>query len=164
MQVFGGIILLALFTLLLSASQVRASGFFDSFEGYAQGSLDSTDSAGPNAGPNGGPNPWFGSAPPNLRVVNAENGVTPHSGTNMVRGCYNCQYDSDVDWFNLSYRCATGGVYSGNIALDWWFYDPLGAAGGGTTLITLPSATMRPCSRTWTTTRLQPCQPSTHSA
>src|SRR5207249_1076597 len=67
----------------------------------------------------------------NLQVVGAENGVTPHSGTNMVRGCYNCLYDNDTDWYNLSYRCATGGVYSGNIVVDWWFYDPLGALGGG---------------------------------
>jgi hypothetical protein len=127
----GVIIFLVLLTLVLSVRPALATGFLDGFEAYALGSLDSTDGAGPNAGPNGGANPWFGSAPPNLRVVNAENGVTPHSGTNMVRGCYNCQYDSDVDWFNLSYRCATGGVYSGNIALDWWFYDPLGAGGGG---------------------------------
>jgi hypothetical protein len=131
-KAFGGIILLALFTLLLSAWQARAGGFFDGFEAYAPGGLDSTDSAGPNAGPNGGTNPWFGGGTlPNLRVASAENGVTPHSGTNMVRGCYNCIYHDDVQWFNLSFRCATGGVYYGNIALDWWFYDPLGAGGGG---------------------------------
>jgi hypothetical protein len=130
-KAFGGIILLALFTLLLSAWQVRAGGFFDGFESYAQGALDSTLSGGPNEGLNGGANPWFGANPANLRVVSAENGVTPHGGTNMVRGCYNCLYDSDVQWFNLSFRCATGGVYTGNIALDWWFYDPLGSLGGG---------------------------------
>ena len=130
-KAFGGIILLALFTLLFSVWSARASGFFDSFESYAQGSLDSTDGAGPNAGPNGGANPWFGANPPNLRVVGAENGVTPHSGTNMVRGCSNCQYDQDVEWFNLSFHCATGGVFYGSVALDWWFYDPLGSLGGG---------------------------------
>jgi len=59
-KAFGGMLLLALFTLLLSAWQVRASGFFDGFEGYAPGGLDSTYSGGPNEGPNGGTNPWFG--------------------------------------------------------------------------------------------------------
>jgi hypothetical protein len=123
--------LLVLAALALAVCQARATGFADGFETYALGSLDSTDAGGPNEGANGGANPWFGSAPPNLRVVNAENGVTPHSGTNMIRGCYNCLYDNDTDWFNLSFRCATGGVYMGNIALEWWFYDPLGALGGG---------------------------------
>jgi hypothetical protein len=130
-KAFGGMLLLALFTLLLSAWQVRASGFFDGFEGYAQGALDSTLSGGPNEGQNGGANPWFGANPANLRVTVATNGVAPHSGTNMIGGCYNCLYDSDVEWFNLSFRCATGGVYAGNIALDWWFHDPLGSLGGG---------------------------------
>ena len=87
--------------------------------------------AGQTKATDGGANPWFGNAPPNLRVVNAENGVQPHGGTNMVRGCYNCLYDNDVEWFNLSFRCATGGVYTGNIVMDWWFNDPLGALGGG---------------------------------
>lgn len=131
MKPLGGTILLALLALLLAPWQGRATGFFDGFENYAQGGLDSTLSGGPNEGLNGGANPWFGNVPPNLRVVNAENGVTPHSGTNMVRGCYNCQYDNDTDWYNLSFRCATGGVYYGNIVLDWWFYDPLGSLGGG---------------------------------
>jgi hypothetical protein len=130
-KALGGIILPALLTLLLSAWQVHATGFFDGFEGYVQGALDSTLSGGPNEGLNGGANPWFGANPPNLRVVGTDNGVTPHSGTNMIRGCYNCLYDNDVDWFNLSFRCATGGVYYGNIALDWWFYDALGSGGGG---------------------------------
>ncbi len=127
----GGTILLALFTLLLSAWQLSATGFFDGFEGYAQGALDSTLGGGPNEGVNGGANPWFGANPPNLQVVGVDNGVTPHSGSQMVRGCYNCLYDNDVEWFNLSFRCATGGVYYGNIALEWWFYDPLGSLGGG---------------------------------
>ena len=131
MKALRGIILPALLTLLLSAWQVHATGFSDGFEGYAQGALDSTLSGGPNEGVNGGANPWFGANAPNLQVVRAENGVNPHSGTNMIRGCYNCQYDNDVDWFNLSFRCATGGVYSGNIALDWWFCDALGSLGGG---------------------------------
>jgi hypothetical protein len=131
MKRLGGAMLLVLLTLLLSQWQVNATGFFDGFENYAAGALDSTLSGGPNEGVNGGANPWFGNSPPNLRVVGAENGVNPHSGTNMIRGCYNCLYDNDTDWFNLSFRCATGGVYTGNIVMDWWFYDPLGSLGGG---------------------------------
>jgi hypothetical protein len=130
-QLDGGIALMAALCLLVWTNPARAIGFTDGFETYTNGALDSTLSGGPNAGTNGGTNPWFGSGPPNLQVVNAENGVVPHGGTNMVRGCYNCLYDNDVDWFNLSFRCATGGVYSGSIALEWWFYDPLGSLGGG---------------------------------
>jgi hypothetical protein len=115
----------------LSNGRVRAIGLNEGFETYALGALDSTWAGGPNEGTNGGANPWFGAAAPNIRVVNAENGVTPHSGTNMIRGCYNCLYDNDVDWFNLSFRCATGGVFMGNFAMEWWFYDPLGSLGGG---------------------------------
>src|SRR5258706_4116497 len=122
---------LTLLGFLMADTSLQASGFTDGFETYAAGALDSTLIGGPNSDGSGGANPWFGSAPPNLRVVNAENGVTPHGGTNMIRGCYNCLYDNDVDWFNLSYRCATGGVYTGNIAMEWWFYDPLGSLGGG---------------------------------
>jgi hypothetical protein len=127
----GGIILPTLLILLLSVGPGRAVGFFDGFEGYAQDALDSNLSGGPNEGANGGANPWFGPNPPNLRVITNEFDLYfPHSGTNMARGCY-CLYDNDVEWFNLSYRCATGGVYYGNIALDWWFYDTLGGGGGG---------------------------------
>ena len=126
-----GAMFLAALSLLSWTSRSHATGFTDGFEAYNAGALDSTDVGGPNEGDNGGANPWFGSAPPNFRVVGAENGVIPHGGTNMIRGCLNCQSDKDVDWFNLSYRCATGGVYTADIALEWWFYDPLGSLGGG---------------------------------
>jgi hypothetical protein len=132
MKPLGGMILLALLTLLLSPWQGRATGFVESFEPYAQGSIDSTYVGGPNQADNGGTNPWFGSASPNFVVITNEYGVFPHSGTNMIRGhCYNCLYKNDVDWFNLSFRCATGGLYMGNIALEWWFYDTVGDAAAG---------------------------------
>ena len=102
--------------ILLCIAQARGTGYTDGFETYNLGALDSTYAGGPNEGVDGGANPWFGSAPPNFRVVNAENGVNPHSGNNMIRGCLNCHSDRDVEWFNLSYRCATGGVYMGNFA------------------------------------------------
>ena len=124
---------LALLTVILSLWQVRATGFTDSFEVYAPGILDATYSGGPNEGASGGPNPWFAAYPAvGMRAVGTEFGVVPHNGTNMIRGhTYNGILDSATDWYNLSYRCATGGVYFGNIALDWWFYDPLGSGGGG---------------------------------
>jgi hypothetical protein len=121
----------AILAFVVVSRQAQAAAFVEGFEVYAQGALDADLSGGPNEGTNGGANPWFGGNPPNIRVVGAENGVSPHSGTNMVRGCYNCLYDKDTDWYNLSFRNAAGGVFSGNFVLDWWFYDPLGAGGGG---------------------------------
>jgi hypothetical protein len=124
---------LALMTVLLSLWQTRAAGLTDGFEVYAPGILDATYSGGPNEGANAGANPWFAAAPAvGMQVVGTEFSVVPHSGTNMIRGhAYNGIQLSATDWYNVSYRCATGGVYYGNIALDWWFYDPLGSGGGG---------------------------------
>jgi Immunoglobulin I-set domain. len=122
---------LAILAIVLPGARVQAASLVEGFETYAQGALDANLSGGPNEGTNGGANPWFGGNPANIRVVGADNGVTPHSGTNMARGCYNCQYDRDTDWYNLSFRKAAGGVFLGNFVLDWWFYDPLGAGGGG---------------------------------
>lgn len=102
----------------------------DGFEGYTGGGvpLDMNYASGPNASPNGGPgNPWFGPGPPNARVVVTEGGVVPHGGSQMVRG--SAANDLDEDWVNLPYRFNAGNVYSGNLMMDWWFYDPLGAGG-----------------------------------
>src|SRR5690349_19418510 len=79
--------LTAMLALVLPSEKIQAAGFVDGFEVYAQGALDADLSGGPNEGTNGGANPWFGGNPPNIRVVGAENGVTPHGGTNMIRGC-----------------------------------------------------------------------------
>jgi hypothetical protein len=128
---FHSYFLLAILAFVLSGRQVQAAGFVEGFEVYAQGALDADLTGGPNEGANGGANPWFGGNPTNFRVVGSENGVAPHAGTNMVRGCYNCLYDKDTDFYNLSFRHAAGGVYSNNFVLDWWFYDPLGSGGGG---------------------------------
>jgi hypothetical protein len=105
--------------------------FSDGFESYAPGALDKNLSGGPNAAPNGSGNPWFGPNPPNLRVVGAEGSVTPHSGTQMVRGLNTGGGDFDQNWYNLAYRNNGGKPYTANIAMDWWFYDPLGAGGAG---------------------------------
>jgi len=99
--------------------------FVDDFESYVGGTepLDK-NYTGANAAPNGSGNPWFGPAPPNARVVSAENGVTPHSGNQMIRG--SAPSDLDENWYNLAYRLNGGNPFMGNFRLDWWFYDPLG--------------------------------------
>ena len=105
--------------------------FTDGFESYtaAANPLDMNYDAGANASANGNlaGNPWFGPAPPNGRVVTTEGGVLPHTGNNMVRG--SAPNDLDENWINLPYRTHGGNVYTGNIMMDWWFYDPLGAGG-----------------------------------
>src|SRR5436305_8618985 len=92
--------------ILALATPARAVVVFsDGFESYVAGNspLDA-DTAGPNAGPNGGPgNPWFGPAPPNLRVVGAGGGLSsgaagPHSGANMVTAI--ALVDFDQEWIN----------------------------------------------------------------
>ena len=104
--------------------------FTDGFESYTQGSLDSNLASGPNQAPDGSGNPWFGPAPPNAQVVGAENGITPHSGSQMIRGHF--PNDFDQNWLNIAYRFNGGQTYTGGLIFDWWFYDQLGA--GGTTL------------------------------
>jgi hypothetical protein len=127
--------LLAIYLVLLSLSILPASAqvlFSDGFEGFTAGNspLDA-NTAGPNAGPNGGPgNPWFGPAPPNLRVVGSGGGLSSggaatHSGLNMVTA--SAASDFDQDWMNIANRVNGGNPFFGSISLDWWFYDPAGA-------------------------------------
>jgi hypothetical protein len=120
-----GIILLAL-SVFQTCAQVL---FSDGFEGYTAGGspLDKNYSSGANAAPNGSGNPWFGPAPPNARVVGTEGSVSPHSGSNMIRG--SAPSDTDENWYNLAYRLNGGNSYTGNVEFDWWFYDPLGSGG-----------------------------------
>ena len=98
--------------------------FADGFESYNAGSLDQNDGSGPNQAPNGGPgNPWFGPVPANGIIVGTEGSISPHSGTQMVRGANGGTIQFDQDYYNLAYRLNGGSVYKGNIRLDWWFYD-----------------------------------------
>jgi hypothetical protein len=110
-----------------ASAQTLQSLFFDDFESYNLGTLDKNDTLtpGPNQAPNGSGNPWFGPevGGPNLIVVGPVNGVTPHSGQQMLQG--RAPSDIDQDWYNLAYRLNNGSPFPGNIALDWWFYDPL---------------------------------------
>src|ERR1035437_3462499 len=115
--------------LTLSILQIPAQVLFsDGFESSPAGSspLDK-NVAGPNSAPNGSGNPWFGPVPPNLLVVGTTGGGNPHSGANMVTA--RLPGDFDQDWVNLAYRVNGGANLQGNVILDWWFYDPLGAGG-----------------------------------
>jgi len=125
----------ALLALILSNGRVLALDtvlYADGFESFAGGGspLDA-NTAGPNQGPNGGPgNPWFGPAPPNLRVVGAGAGISsgaagPHGGTQMLTA--SAASDFDQDWFNLANRLNSGANFTGDVKLDWYFYDPNGA-------------------------------------
>jgi hypothetical protein len=110
---------------LLTAAPAPAQVFTDGFEAYTGGGapLDK-NTAGPNAAPNGSGQPWFGPVPPNARVVGTEGTVTPHSGAQMIRG--SLPSDLDQNWVNLAYRFNGGSPYTGGIALQFWFFDPLG--------------------------------------
>jgi hypothetical protein len=131
--------------LALAAGRVRADQplLFEGFENYQRGAsglsnaLDANYPGGLNLGPNGGPgNPWWGQFPPDLRVVGTDtnivpgiitNVVSPHSGTNMVRGKGSGAADFDRDFYNLAWRLNHSNNYHGNLTLDWWFFDPVGA-------------------------------------
>jgi hypothetical protein len=127
----NSIVVFASAALLLAGSSACAqtfkSLFFDDFESYNLGTLDKNDTVtpGPNQAPNGSGNPWFGpyTPSPNDVVVGPENGVTPHSGQQMIRG--RAPRDGDQEWYNVAFRFNNGSPFPGNIALDWWFYDPI---------------------------------------
>jgi hypothetical protein len=44
----------------------------------------------------------------------------------MVRGL-STGGDFDQEYYNLAYRLNGGSAFTENLAVDWWFYDPLGA-------------------------------------
>lgn len=124
-------VLTALITLVCAMAVSAAPVFTDGFESYNIGALDK-NYAGPNAAPNGSGNPWFGPAPPNAQVVGVDSGVSPHSGSKMIRGAFVSGIDLDQNWYNIAYRHNGGAAFTGNIQFDWWFYDPVGQGSGST--------------------------------
>lgn len=122
----------ALVVFVCAASASAALVFNDGFESYANGALDKNYASGPNAAPNGSGNPWFGPNPPNAQVVGVDSGVSPHSGSKMIRGAFVTGADLDQNWYNLAYRHNGGNAFTGNIQFDWWFYDPVGQNAGST--------------------------------
>ena len=129
----GWAVVFGMLALLAWVWPARGASFSDGFESYAQGYLDANYVSGPNAAPNGsGSNPWWGANPADFFVVGSENSVTPHSGAQMVRNevgsLFQAGYfDDDSEFYNLAFRLNAGNLYSGNVVLDWWFYDPSGA-------------------------------------
>lgn len=119
---------LAVIPVLLLAGTSSAALLIDGFESYNIGALDKNLAGGPNAAPNGSGNPWFGPNPPNAQVVGVDSGVTPHSGSKMIRGAFVTGSDLDQNWLNLAYRFNGGNAFTGDVTLEWWFYDPLGTA------------------------------------
>jgi hypothetical protein len=131
-RLFSPVLVLALAALLLAEQSAAAqTSYLEDFESYKLGSLDKNDPNGPNQAPNGVGNPWFGPeiTAPNCYVVGPENGVKPISSNQMIRGRDVAGSDFDQDWFNLAYRLNGGLPFVGNVALGWWFYDPLGPGG-----------------------------------
>src|SRR5271165_2968178 len=90
--------LLCCLLVVLSFSQSRATvpSMSEGFESCYRDILDANSATSANRATNGGPgNPWWGEYPPDLVVVGPEtnivpgiitNFVSPHGGTNMVRG------------------------------------------------------------------------------
>ncbi|HVM50454.1 MAG TPA: immunoglobulin domain-containing protein, partial [Candidatus Acidoferrum sp.] len=109
--------------------QQAAFAFFDGFETYNKGGLDNNTSGGANAN---SANPWWAlsTSTPQSWVTNVDNGVTPHSGAQMVCAASSSGHQ---DYINLLYRMNAGQTYYGNFMCDWWFYDPFGSSPSGAT-------------------------------
>ena len=143
----GKILALSLLLFAIGIVSVRAATVLwsEGFEGYKKdagqtyGSLDKNVAGGANAAANGVGNPWFGPNPNNAWVTEAmdnplpiQETITPHSGTNMIRGSrsdtsgWSSGSDNDIDHVNLAYRFHGGAPLKSNFSIDWWFYDECG--------------------------------------
>ena len=124
-----------------AATVLWSEGFenYNTVAGQTYGGLDKNKSGGANAGDNGVGNPWFGPAPNNGWVTEAmqnplpvQDTITPHGGTNMMRGGQDGSggwysgWDNDVDHVNIAYRFHGGAPFKASFSIDWWFYDELG--------------------------------------
>jgi hypothetical protein len=73
-----------------------------------------------------GQGPWWGWNNPDICVFTAQNGITPHTGLQMIGGPLNgaiSTSDNDRTYLNLSYRFNGGALYLGNVMLEWYFND-----------------------------------------
>jgi hypothetical protein len=124
-----GIAAASLFCLAPARAQTL---FTDNFESYNPGQLATTDGSTANPGPNGGPgNPWWAPFSGNGVITGATGGVTPHSGTQMMAGAAAGDFDQNV--VNIAHRFGGNAPITGNIALDFWFYDAKGAGDANST-------------------------------
>jgi hypothetical protein len=136
---------LLLFAVGLGSARATTVLWSEGFEGYNTdagqtfGGLDKNVAGGANAANNGVGNPWFGPNPNNGWVTEEmenplpiQETITPHSGTNMMRGGRSAAggwysgWDNDVDHVNLAYRFHGGAPLKGSFSIDWWFYDECG--------------------------------------
>jgi hypothetical protein len=143
----GSILALSLLLFFIGIGSGRAAtvlwseGFenYNTDAGQTYGGLDKNKSGGANAADNGVGNPWFGPAPNNAWVTEAmenplpiQETITPHSGTNMIRGSRSATsgwysgWDNDIDHVNIAYRFHGGAPFKGSFSIDWWFFDELG--------------------------------------
>ncbi len=117
---------LAVVLMCARSSAATAAVYSEGFESYNIGSIDNNLVGGPNTGAS---NPWFGpvgaTGSPNARVIETESGITPHTGSHMIRG--NVENDGDANYVNIAYRYNNGNAYTGGLTYDWWFYDTVGA-------------------------------------
>ena len=132
MKSFRLVLLVAIIGLFTAVSVAADVVYTDDFESYNLGGIDKNLATGPNYAPENTGQPWFGPYEPNAVVVGVDSGVTPHSGSKMIRGKLNASADIDQNWINIAYRFNGGKPYTGNVQFDFWFYDALGA--GGSTL------------------------------
>jgi hypothetical protein len=129
MRIAAITVLSVLLALRASASTLLAS---DNFESYNTGDLNKNDVGSINAAPNGSGNPWWGVSTGNFIpaiVTGATNGVTPHSGTQMVAGT-TVSGKATTFWDNVAYRYHGGSAFPGNLTMTFWFYDPNGTTNG----------------------------------
>ncbi len=134
--------------LALTANYVKAV-FYDGFEGMETatsrpcsptvGIVDMNWATG-NAAANGdltSGNPWWGDDYPTMNVGHLS-GIDAYAGSNALwdgQGTASgCQRLQEMTYLNLAYRFNGGSAFTGNLYLDWRFYDPRGTvhtASGG---------------------------------
>ncbi len=94
--------------------------FVEGFEGLNDGYLAMNDSGNhADNGDKGSGNPWWCGPLHNQSI----GGTYTHTGSKSswdrnVPGC--------IDYVNLGYRFNNGSPYTGDVSLDWWFYDRMG--------------------------------------
>ncbi|HVU99841.1 MAG TPA: hypothetical protein VHH88_00675, partial [Verrucomicrobiae bacterium] len=102
--------------------------FTENFESYQLGGLDKNTVGTANPADS---NPWWAvsTSSPRGWITNANSGVVPHGGSQMVGATGSLRQD----YLNLVYRFNAGRPYYGNFMCDWWFYDPFGTDSSGAT-------------------------------
>jgi len=116
----------------VAAAPAATTLLSDNFESYTPGILDKNAAASANPAPNGTGQPWWGpGTSPNFNVVAGPQGsISPHSGSQMIRGD-NTSSVHALLWQNLAFRTNAGAPLPGNLQYDFWFYDTNGTTNAG---------------------------------